>query len=99
MPFYVLHQPVIVGIGIFLADLGLGLGLKLPVLAVGAFAIIMAIYHFAVRRINILRLLLGMKGKQTGDTLFKPAAGRLENDWRWFRVWFVILKLIAGKGE
>lgn len=74
MPFYVLHQPIIVGIGFFLAGLGWGIGLKLPVLAAGSFTIIMIVYHFAVRRVNFLRLFFGMKGKPAFNTAILPSS-------------------------
>ncbi|WP_316568660.1 acyltransferase family protein [Neobacillus sp. YIM B06451] len=74
MPFYVLHQPIIVGIGFFLADTSWGVGTKLPVLAVGAFAIILVLYQFVVKQNHILRLFFGMKGKAAGPLAIVPSS-------------------------
>ncbi|MBU9713226.1 acyltransferase family protein [Evansella tamaricis] len=61
MPFYVLHQPVIVIYGFMIKDLSWSLLYKLPFLIVVSFATIMVMYHFIIRRVNILRFLFGMK--------------------------------------
>lgn len=61
MPFYVLHQPVIVFIGFYLADMNGSILVKLGILLITAFAIIMFLYHFVISRISILRVLFGMK--------------------------------------
>ncbi len=61
LPFYILHQTVIVSVGFFLVrwpipDLG-----KFAIIAASSFAIIMGLYEFLVRRFNLLRFLFGMK--------------------------------------
>lgn len=61
MPFYVLHQPVIVIIGFLIRDLAWPLPLKGLFLIVSSFVIIMISYHFIIKRINVLRFLFGMK--------------------------------------
>lgn len=66
MPFYVLHQPVIVTIGYFIKDLSWTTPVKLIFLLVVSFTFIMLCYHFVIRRINLLRLLFGIKGKKIG---------------------------------
>lgn len=63
MPFYILHQPVIVTLGFLVRAVALPVALKFPLLLVVSFAIIMTIYHFVVRRVNLLRFLFGMKPK------------------------------------
>ncbi|MED3561193.1 acyltransferase [Bacillus xiapuensis] len=62
MPFYVLHQPVIVLIGFFIRDLSWPLPFKLIFLVSISFILIMGCYHFVVRRLRVLRFLFGMKG-------------------------------------
>ncbi|WP_373233532.1 acyltransferase [Cohnella sp.] len=59
MPFYVLHQPVIVLMGYGLYQLELPLGTKMLLLILGSFAIIMGMYHFVVRRVEVVQFMLG----------------------------------------
>ncbi|TSI03203.1 acyltransferase family protein [Lysinibacillus sp. BW-2-10] len=62
MPFYVLHQPIIVFIGFLIHDLSWPILYKMIFLILSSFSIIMLIYHFVIRKINILRILFGLKG-------------------------------------
>ncbi|SOC02695.1 peptidoglycan/LPS O-acetylase OafA/YrhL [Ureibacillus xyleni] len=62
MPFYVLHQPIIVAIGYFIYDLSWPIALKAFVLITTSFAMIMFMYHFVIKNIKILRILFGIKG-------------------------------------
>jgi peptidoglycan/LPS O-acetylase OafA/YrhL len=64
LPFYILHQSVIVVIGFFMRDWALGVLPKYVILAVVSFMIIMALYEFMIRRFNALRFLFGLKGRQ-----------------------------------
>ncbi|QOR68115.1 acyltransferase [Cytobacillus suaedae] len=74
MPFYVLHQPVIVLIAYFLHDLSWPIYVKLLFLAVVSFFIIMLSYHIIIRRFTSLRFLFGMKAqkKVKSDSTFSP---------------------------
>jgi glucans biosynthesis protein C len=63
MPFYVLHQPIIVGIGFYLYQLSWSTPSKLLLLTLMSFIIIMLIYHFVIQHFTILRLVFGIKGK------------------------------------
>jgi glucans biosynthesis protein C len=62
LPFYILHQTVIVAVGFFIRDWQLVVFPKYLLLAAVSFTIIMLIYEFVVRRVAFLRLLFGMKG-------------------------------------
>ncbi|MDR6123381.1 glucan biosynthesis protein C [Bacillus sp. SLBN-46] len=62
MPFYVLHQPVIVTLGFFIANKAWSIPVKLIFLMVVAFFIIMFIYHIIISKVSILRILFGIKG-------------------------------------
>jgi glucans biosynthesis protein C len=64
MPFYVLHQPVIVTLGFIIGDAAWSIPVKLVFLLTFSFIIIMAIYHFMISRISFIRILFGMKGKR-----------------------------------
>jgi len=60
LPFYILHQTVIISIGYYVVQWSTGIGVKYLVIAVTSFTAIMLIYEF-LRRINILRFLFGMR--------------------------------------
>lgn len=63
LPFYILHQSVIVVIAFFLIKWEAGVGLKLPVLGILSFAGIMLIYEFGIRRFSTMRFLFGLKNR------------------------------------
>lgn len=67
MPFYVLHQPVIIIIGFFIYNLEWSVPLKLIFLISAAFLIIMVLYELIIRRVNFLRVLFGLKANRPGD--------------------------------
>ncbi|MBE7470706.1 MAG: acyltransferase family protein [Anaerolineales bacterium] len=75
LPFYILHQTVIVIIGFFLMDRPLGVLPKYLLLAVVSFVIIMTLYELLIKRFNGLRFLFGLKPRE----LIPPATSiRLE---------------------
>ena len=61
LPFYVLHQTLIVGIGFLLINWQAGLIGKWLVLAILSFVAIMVVYEFFIRRLRLLQLFFGMK--------------------------------------
>ncbi|MFX1433220.1 MAG: acyltransferase family protein [Promethearchaeota archaeon] len=63
MPFYVLHQTVIVIIGFFVVQTSLIIILKYLIISIVSFAIIIALV-FIIRRLNVLRFLFGMSFKK-----------------------------------
>lgn len=62
LPFFVLHQPVIIVISYFVVQWNLGLWLKLLIVLMGAFAVCVGLYEFVIRRVGFLRAAFGMKG-------------------------------------
>jgi peptidoglycan/LPS O-acetylase OafA/YrhL len=64
LPFYILHQPVILSAGYFVVQWNLPAATKYFIIVFISFAVIMAIYELMVRRINVLRFLFGMKVKK-----------------------------------
>lgn len=69
MPFYVLHQTVLLVVGYFVTQLEIPDLLKFVVILGVSFAFIMACYEYLIRRFNVLRVLFGMKPQAR-----KPAA-------------------------
>jgi glucans biosynthesis protein C len=61
LPFYILHQPVILSVGLFMIPLALPIPAKYCIILVCSFAVIMVLYELLVRRFNVLRFLFGMK--------------------------------------
>lgn len=61
VPFFLLHQPVIVVIAFFVVDWQAPIALKLPLIMLSAFAITVALYELLVRRVGPAQALFGMK--------------------------------------
>ena len=64
LPFYILHQSVIVVFGFFILDWETAIFAKYLVLSTGSFIIIMLIYEFLIKRFGLFRFLFGMKQKK-----------------------------------
>lgn len=61
LPFYILHQTVLLVVGYFVVQWAIPDALKWAIIATVSFGVIVGVYEFAVRRVNVLRLLFGMK--------------------------------------
>ena len=61
LPFYILHQTVIVTLGFFVVQWAIPDIVKFLFLLTVSFLIVMLLYEFLVRRVNLLRFLFGMK--------------------------------------
>ena len=61
LPFYILHQTVILAVGFFVLQWGIPEILEWAVVFVLSFAVIMVIYEYLIRRWNVMRFLFGMK--------------------------------------
>jgi hypothetical protein len=67
LPFYILHQTVLICVGYFIVQMPIPDILKWASILVTAFAIIMGIYEYFVRRFNVLRFLFGMKVRSSRE--------------------------------
>ncbi len=67
LPFYILHQTVIIVIGFYVVQWNTGVGLKYLVISTASFVTIMLIYEFLVRRLNVFRFLFGMRLNRPGE--------------------------------
>jgi len=63
LPFFVLHQPVIIAIAFFVVQWNAGIWVKLPVVVVSSFVVTLGLYELIVRRIRPLRILFGIKAR------------------------------------
>ncbi len=74
LPFYILHQTVMLTIGFYVVGLPIPDLVKWIVIVLSSFIICMALYEFLVRRINFMRFLFGMKPLAKPQTVPQPAA-------------------------
>jgi len=80
LPFYIIHQTVIVALGYFVVQWLIPDLLKYLIVLIVSFMVIMGLYEFVVRRFNVMRFLFGMKllakpaGIHTKETQLKEAA-------------------------
>lgn len=61
MPFYILHQTVIVVIGFYVVRLKTGVTIKYTLIVTATLAITLLLYDLVIRRTNLTRFLFGMK--------------------------------------
>jgi glucans biosynthesis protein C len=60
-PFYLLHQPVIVVVGYFIIRWDVAVLWKVLFITLISFSIVAGLYWLVIRRVNILRVIFGMK--------------------------------------
>ena len=61
LPFFMLHQPVIIVIAFFVVQWNAGILIKLSVVVVSSFVVSLGLYELIVRRIRPLRSVFGIK--------------------------------------
>jgi len=61
LPFFILHQPVIIVIAYYVVQWQMGLVPKLLIVVPSSFLVTVGIYEFIIRRIPLLRAMFGMK--------------------------------------
>lgn len=66
LPFYALHQTVIVIAGFYAVNFTIHPLAKFAIIAALSFVVVIAIYEWGVRRWGVMRLLFGMKGAPRG---------------------------------
>jgi uncharacterized membrane protein (Fun14 family) len=64
LPFYVMHQTVLLVVGYFVVGWAVPDLFKFGVISLSSFALILLVYEFLVRRSSLLRVLFGMKPLQ-----------------------------------
>jgi peptidoglycan/LPS O-acetylase OafA/YrhL len=80
LPFYILHQPMLLCVGFFVVQWTIPDLLKWAIIMPTSFLIIVALYEFVVRRFNVMRVLFGMKPLQKAAPVAtqptQPATGK-----------------------
>jgi glucan biosynthesis protein C len=61
LPFYILHQPVILILGYFIIPMQLSILAKYLIIAPLAFCITLGLYEYGIRRVNLVRRTFGLK--------------------------------------
>ncbi|KPK91086.1 MAG: hypothetical protein AMJ88_14610 [Anaerolineae bacterium SM23_ 63] len=64
LPFYILHQPVILILGYFIIPLPLTILAKYLIIAPLAFGITLGLYEFGIRRVNPVQRVFGLKPRK-----------------------------------
>ena len=83
LPFYILHQTVLLGLGYFVVQWHIPDLLKWIIILTSSFPVIMGLYEYGVRRNNVLRFLFGMKPKEkapASQTVLQPAPSQASSD-------------------
>lgn len=71
VPFFVVHQPVIIVIAYFVVQWNAALIPKLLVVVIGSFAASLLLYQLVIRRVGVLRVAFGMKRKSRDNVQIK----------------------------
>ena len=69
VPFFVVHEPVIIVIAYFVVQWNVGIVPKVLAVVLGSFAVSLGFYQFVVSRVGPLRALFGMKKKPTAPAV------------------------------
>lgn len=75
LPFYILHHPVILLVGVYAVGWPVGVATKFAVIAGTSLVITLAVYELLIRRLNPVRYLFGMKPRTRAGNRVRPAAG------------------------
>ncbi len=61
LPFYILHQTIILLVGWYVIPTDMSIPLKYLIISTSSFVMIMALYELLIKRINAVRLMFGMR--------------------------------------
>jgi glucan biosynthesis protein C len=73
LPFYVMHQTVLLSVGYFVTPWPIPDLLKFVVISSSSFLLIAVVYEFLIRRVNVLRVAFGMKPQAREQVSVQPA--------------------------
>jgi len=71
LPFYILHQPVILILGYFIIPLSMPILAKYLIITPLAFGITLGLYEYGVRRVNLMRRIFGLKARNEDASVAK----------------------------
>ena len=61
LPFYILHQTVLLWVGYYIMSMEIHDGLKWVIITIVSFSLIICLYMLIIRKIDLIRFLFGMK--------------------------------------
>ena len=64
LPFFVVHQPVIIVIAYVVVQWNAGIPIKLVTVVLSSFVVCVGIYELIIRRVDLLRAMFGMKSRR-----------------------------------
>lgn len=67
LPFYILHQTVIITIGFYVVQWDVGIAAKYLVISISSLSVIMLLYEILIKRVDIMRFLFGLKMKKASS--------------------------------
>ena len=74
LPFFLLHQPVIIVIAYYVVQWNMGIFPKLMTVVISSLLVTLALYEFVIRRIGFLRTVFGMKATAQSSAAWSPSA-------------------------
>jgi len=74
LPFYILHQPLILLVGYLVIPLPLPILGKYVMIAVVALGLTLGLYEFGIRRVSVIRRIFGMKARAKEPAVTRVAA-------------------------
>ena len=77
LPFYILHQTVLLVIGYYVTRWQISDLAKYALIAITSFAVVMLLYESFIRRVNLLRVLFGLKPEPKTQISPSLAQGRV----------------------
>ncbi|MFL7869501.1 MAG: acyltransferase family protein, partial [Anaerolineales bacterium] len=77
LPFYILHQTVLLCVGYFVTRWSIPDPFKFILISSSSFLSVIVIYEYLVRRVNLLRVLFGMKPKARLQTTGQEVKGQI----------------------
>ncbi len=80
LPFYVLHQPMILAIAYFVVQWEAIIPIKLLVVVFGAFVVSIGLVELVIKRVGMLRTMFGMKGGQVVQAQVATASHTIHAD-------------------
>lgn len=73
LPFFVLHQPVIIVIAFYVVQWDVGIPIKIVCVTLGSFFVSLGLYELVIKRVGPLRVMCGMKSRPQKAARLRPA--------------------------
>ena len=100
LPFFILHQTVLLGVGYFIMTWEIHDTLKWALVFIASFTVITALYIFFIRKYELLRFLFGMKTTRPFFDIYRKKGVVLILHLLYFGlIVFAVVNLIAGAGR